>query len=365
MKDKKVIFIHLLNDYSGSPKVLSQVINAVKKEYDVELFTAKSDDGFLSDLGVKHHFFFYKRFENKYLTLLIFMLSQMHLFFKLQKYKNEDVLIYVNTLLPFCAGLAGKFMGKNVYYHIHETSITPLSFKRFLRSMVSKTASKIFFVSNSLMELESFDAKEQSVIYNALPKELEKMALDVSYKHKHDGFFSVLMICSLKQYKGVDEFVSIAKKLKQNQNIRFTLLLNADKSEIDNYFKDKELPSNINIISKQKDVVPFYKEASLVLNLSRIDEWVETFGLTVLEAMAFGIPVIVPPVGGPAEIVRDTKDGYLLSSYDTKRIAKTIEQLASDEKLCLQLSKNAKQRAADFSEDVFEKNILHIFSSDN
>ncbi len=231
--------------------------------------------------------------------------------------------------------------------------------------MVSKTASKIFFVSNSLMELESFNAKEQSVIYNALPKELEKMALGVSYKHKYDDFFSVLMICSLKQYKGVDEFVSIAKKLKQNQNIRFTLLLNAYESEIDNYFKDKELPSNINIISKQKDVVPFYKEASLVLNLSRVDEWVETFGLTVLEAMAFGIPVIVPPIGGPAEIVRDTKDGYLLSSYDTKKIAKTIEQLASDEKLCLQLSQNAKQRAADFSEDVFEKNILHIFSSDN
>ena len=34
---------------------------------------------------------------------------------------------------------------------------------------------------------------------------------------------------------------------------------------------------------------------------------IETFGLTALEAMAFGLPVIVPTVGGIAEMVEELK----------------------------------------------------------
>ena len=46
----KIIFIHLLNDFSGSPKVLSQIVKSYKnKNHDVELFTSK-DEGFLSNI---------------------------------------------------------------------------------------------------------------------------------------------------------------------------------------------------------------------------------------------------------------------------------------------------------------------------
>ena len=118
MSPKKIIFTHLLNDYSGSPKVLSQVIKAVQKDgCEVELYTGKSDDGFLSGLTDNHHHYFYKRFENKYLTLVTFMLSQVSLFFKLLIHRNEDVVIYVNTMLPFGAGLAGKLMAISQKVH--------------------------------------------------------------------------------------------------------------------------------------------------------------------------------------------------------------------------------------------------------
>jgi len=51
---------------------------------------------------------------------------------------------------------------------------------------------------------------------------------------------------------------------------------------------------NLQIISRQNDVTPFYNEASIVLNLSDKQRFVETFGLTALEAMSAGLPVIVP-----------------------------------------------------------------------
>jgi glycosyltransferase involved in cell wall biosynthesis len=99
-----------------------------------------------------------------------------------------------------------------------------------------------------------------------------------------------------------------------------------------------------------------------MMNLSRVDEWVETFGLTIVEAMAFGVPVIVPPVGGPTEIVRDGIDGYFISSYETQKIAQNIKDLANNEATCLILSENARERVQFFNETIFVDKITTLFS---
>ena len=361
---KKLIFVHLLNDYSGSPKVLSQVIQACEQQgMDIELFTGKSTKGFLTNSTKHHQFYFYKRFENKIGTLFSFITSQVHLFFKLLPYRNQDTSIYINTMLPFGAALFGKFFNKPVYYHIHETSISPAILKRFLRFMVQKTASKIVFVSNSVKNLESFKTIEQRVIYNALSEDFIQKAMKHRYQVKQDtGTFNVLMVCSLKAYKGVDEFMEIAKQCLSQDGISFTLVLNVNQQDIDSYFGARAIPNNVTIKAAQNDLHAFYQKASLTLNLSRIDQWVETFGLTIVEAMAYGVPVIVPPVGGPSELVTDGKEGYLMSSYETEAIANKIIELSTNETTCLALSKQALTRSKDFKEDTFNTNILNLLN---
>ncbi len=361
---KKIIFIHLLNDYSGSPKVLSQVINTFKKNnFDIELYTGKGGDGFLSHFADDEHYHYpYKRFNNRLLTLLSFMLSQLSLFFKLLKYRDKDVIIYVNTLLPFGAALAGKLMKKPVYYHIHETSITPLIFKNFLRTIAQFTAIKIIFVSKAVKKLEPFLDIPQEVIYNTLSDNFVKVAAQNKYSFLYNKTFNILMICSLKTYKGIHEYVKISALCEQNTHIKFTLILNAEESEIDLFFKEISIPSNLSLLPKQKNLVPFYSKTSLLLNLSRIDEWIETFGLTIIEGMAFGIPSIVPPIGGPAEIVSHEKEGYLISSYKTDVIAKKIQALSVDEKQCQLMSKASKEKIKHFNEQAFEEKILEVLS---
>lgn len=360
---RKIIFVHLLNDFSGSPKVLSQVIKATQKNgSEIALNTGKSSVGFLSNLTKKHHFYFYKRFENRYFTLVSFLLSQTILFFKLLKYFNKDIVIYVNTMLPFGAGLAGWVMRKPVYYHVHETYVSPPRLKSFLRTIIQKSANKIIFVSESVKELESFQNKEQLVIYNSLPRDFAVNGAKSNYIKKKESGFNVLMISSLKSYKGINEFVALAQLLVSNPEITFTLVLNAEKSEIDNYFSITELPSSIELIPRQSNVFKYYAKASLVLNLSRIDQCVETFGLTIIEAMSYGIPVIVPPVGGPSEIVTDGVEGYLISSYEVDTMAQKIMELSRHEKQCLILSENAKKRSLDFSEEVFNKEVLNVLN---
>lgn len=360
--NKKIVCIHLLNDFSGSPKVLSQVINAFKNnDVDVELLTGGNGEGFLSGLVTQHHHFFYRRFNQKLLTLMSYLFSQLSLFFKVLSYRNEDVVIYINTLLPFGAALAGKLMGKKVIYHIHETSISPTPLKLFLRKIVCLTASKIIFVSNSLFQQESFKGIEQQVIYNSLDSTLVKQASEVVYTPIKAGkTFNVLMVCSLKRYKGVDQFLQLAQLCSSDPAFTFSLVLNAETEEINRYFENKSKPTNLTIHSKQTDLHLFYSAASLVLNLSLIDEWVETFGLTILEAMAYGIPVIAPPIGGPTELIFNDSNGYLISAYETHALKDKIFALKNNPSLCLQLSQAARKRVGDFSEANFNNSILII-----
>ena len=355
---EKIIFIHLFNVRSGSPKVLSQVINSLrKKKFYTELLTSAHTDGFLTNIADQQHSLFYRRSENKLLTLFYYLLSQILLFIQCLRYWNKDVVFYINTMMPFGAALAGKLMGKQVYWHLHETSIKPKLLKQFLRFIINLTADKIIFVSRYLQEAESFKNKDQIIIYNSIDSTLipEKKPKILP------NTFNILMVCSLKKYKGVFEFLKIANLLHQNISLSFTLILNADQNEIDDYLNDETIPTNVTIYSRQQDVDLFYTQGNLLLNLSRPDEWIETFGLTILEGMIHGLPVIAPPVGGPAEIVRNTIEGYLISSYEVNTIAEKIVFLSTHKTEYETLSINALRRVNDFNEKEFEEKISAVF----
>ena len=178
---KKIVFIHLLNDRSGSPKVLSQTIKALKdKGYQTELLTSSHQDGFLTGVADTNRSLFYRRSENKFVTLFYYVLSQILLFLQCLRYTNQDVIFYINTMIPFGGALAGKLMGKKVIYHVHETGLKPKLLHSFLRSVISFTADEVIFVSEYLKEVEIFENKKQVVIYNALQSNI--IANKIEYK---------------------------------------------------------------------------------------------------------------------------------------------------------------------------------------
>jgi len=352
---KQLIFVHLFNDRSGSPKVLSQIVPAMSAlGRSVEVLTSSHQDGFLTGLPGQRRQVFYRRSESKLITLFYYLLSQAHLFFSCLRYWPQDVIFYVNTMMPFGAALAAKLMRKPVIYHVHETSIRPALLKKFLRLVIGLTAQKIIFVSDYLLRTEGFAGRAQFVLHNALETTLSTVPQASAGER-----FNVLMVCSLKKYKGVSEFIRIAQLLVET-HIRFTLVLNAEQEEVDAYFMGVELPENVSIFARQSDLSGFYAGASLLLNLSRPDEWVETFGLTILEGMSYGLPVIVPPVGGPAEIVTDGQQGYLISCYETQRIADAIRLISADRTLHAQLAQGARAQAQLFNPADFERKVAEI-----
>jgi len=357
---KKIVCIHLYNDFSGSPFVLSQSIDILSKNnYIVDVYTSDTE-GFLSDTKSNKFKVFYKRSNCKFFVLLYYLYSQINLFFKLLKYKSKDTIFYINTMMPFAAGLAGKLLGIEVIYHIHETSIRPNILKKFLLKVIEFTSNKNIYVSEFLTNAEPIKNVQGYTIYNTLPKSFMDKAN--KYKYNANMNFNILMICSLKEYKGILEFLELARLCS---DVKFDLVLNASTRDIDVYFKNIKKIANITISPSQKNLHPFYEKASLVLNLSRIDQWQETFGMTILEAMSYGIPCIVPPIGGPIEIVDDNINGYCISSYEVKEIAKKVIYLNNNRNILNKLSVSARLKSKQFKQEVFSSKILKVVNEKN
>lgn len=362
---KHIVCFHLFNDYSGSPKVLKMVLEGLlKKGYQVDLVSSRNGvlDELLHYKNLHKHSYPYKFSNNTLLTMLRYCIVQLYTFFLSFRWLFcKDVVFYINTLLPVGPALAGRMMGKRVVYHYHENAFVKGAFYKTLAALMQKLAHEIICVSKYQASFLK-RTRGVTVIPNALPKEFtDKLiyAPEAAFKRQ-----TVLMLSSLKDYKGTREFIQLSQRLP---GYKFVLVINDTQENIDKYLYDNNLTNirggNLTIHTRQEDVAPFYNSTSLVINLTNPQFAVETFGLTPLEAMSAGVPVIVPTVGGIAEMVEDDVNGYKINVQNLNAIEVKIRQMFEDEKLYSKLSNNAVLYSTQYNPyDTLDK-IIYILSN--
>ena len=70
----------------------------------------------------------------------------------------------------------------------------------------------------------------------------------------------------------------------------------------------------------------------------------DTFGQTIQEASASGLPVVAPAAGGPLDLVDDGESGYLVSPGDPDELAAAVGRLAASPALRERLGEAARRR---------------------
>ncbi len=233
---KHIVCFHLFNDYSGSPKVLAMVLNGLlSKGYTIDLVTSRH--GVLNELrgkqGIKFHTYGYRFSQNPFVTMLLYVYAQIYTFFFSFKYLfKKNTTFYINTILPVAPALAGKLMGKKVVYHYHENAFVKSRFYRLLAWAMERMADKIICVS---AYQASFLKRQEGVVVipNALPKEFVARL----HPNPEEAFMrkNVLMLSSLKEYKGTREFIELARQLPQ---FKFTLVINDTQENVDKYLSE-------------------------------------------------------------------------------------------------------------------------------
>ena len=357
----KIVCVQSRNDLTGSPKVLGQCIRYfIHNGYSVDLHCSNMEaKGFLKGIRKANYFpFHYHMHRNKLKRAFNFFAAHILLGIKMWRYRNQNVVFYINTLLPFGAALMGWLMGKPVIYHVHEAQLAPL-FRNFLMTIARISADQVIYVSKYLQSQHPIIGVPGRVIYNGLPQEFIFDAMKNTYYPNKPGRFNVLMLASLIASKGLHQMVALAKALPQ---AHFQLIISESMPKINAFFEGEALPDNLTLFPAQEDVMPFYANASLVINLSDTKKYIESFGLTLIEAMAHGIPVIAPPVGGPAELVEDGVNGYKIDSANLDAVVRQVKLLIERPMLCMELSAEALQSARKFDPIHMESKILQALT---
>ncbi len=87
----------------------------------------------------------------------------------------------------------------------------------------------------------------------------------------------------------------------------------------------------------------------------------EAFGMTVLEGMASGTPVIATNVGGIPEVLRNGQNGILVPPADAIALANSIERVASDHKLRRRLTDGGRRTSKQFTWDETARKTLEVY----
>lgn len=166
----------------------------------------------------------------------------------------------------------------------------------------------------------------------------------------------------MSKEKGVDYLLKAMKKvIKEYPEAK--LLIAGDGKERENLVKLTKMlniEKNVEFLGwKTKDELKKIYEDIDFLVVPSI--WQEPFGLTAVEAMAYGRPVIAFDVSGLRESVENDVNGFLVNVLDVNNLAEKIIDLLKDENTLNKFSKNARKKAELFSDEVFFREIRKFY----
>ena len=98
------------------------------------------------------------------------------------------------------------------------------------------------------------------------------------------------------------------------------------------------------------------KHLSIFINTTNI----ESFGLSVMEAAACGLPIITTNVGELIYIYEHKHDALLVEKNDIKAMARSIQNLLNDNKFAESLSVNAREKVEKYSWEFIGKSWKNI-----
>ncbi len=149
-----------------------------------------------------------------------------------------------------------------------------------------------------------------------------------------------LFIGFLDKHKGIFTLLNAFRKLK---NIPLKIVGDGPQKQRIRTIVQKENLNNIQIIGRidRSNVLKYMQKARLLIFPS---ECYEGFPVTIVEAMASGLPLIVSGIGAMAEIIQHGKNGLHFLSGNPSSLADAVNEVWNDDKLTTKLSEKSREK---------------------
>lgn len=281
------------------------------------------------------------------------------------KYEKLD-LIHVHYAIPHAISgyLAREIIKKSggnlrIITTLHGTDITLVglepSFLPLVKFSIEESCG-VTAVSRFLKEktLTNYHIeKDITVINNFIDTELYKPATSNGFKEHiaPNGEKVLIHTSNFRPVKRVSDTIRVFDIVRKEVPSKLLLVGDGpDRSECERLSRDLGLQKDVIFLGKQDALVDILNSADLFLMPSQS----ESFGLSALEAMSCGVPVISSSVGGLPELIVHNETGYIAEIGDIERMAKYAIDLLTNEKKYELFSQNSRARSI----NCFDKNII-------
>jgi L-malate glycosyltransferase len=118
------------------------------------------------------------------------------------------------------------------------------------------------------------------------------------------------------------------------------------------------LGDRVSWLGEREDVPQLVRALDVLL----LPSWEEPFGRALIEAMALNVPVVATSVGGPAEIIEDGRQGYLVEPRRAQAWAEAIGRFAEDPRRGWEMGRAGRRRVEQrFSLDRHVASMLGVY----
>jgi glycosyltransferase involved in cell wall biosynthesis len=244
-----------------------------------------------------------------------------------------------------------KLFRVKVLFQVHGGRLDEFLMKRsfFSKLVILRTlrlADQIAVLSSvQKRAFEKYDIQNEIII---VPNIVDANRFSQNSKRKKPGdnldrLIVILFITPIFfKRKGVWEILEAVPQVTQShKNVRFVFIgADQEESTMRSYCVQKGLQSYVEFPGRRfgQAIIDAYHNADIFL----LPSYQEGFPLTILEAMAAGLPVISTPVGAIPEVIENGVNGFLIPPRDSQALAEKINLLIEHRELREKMAENNK-----------------------
>jgi phosphatidylinositol alpha-1,6-mannosyltransferase len=200
------------------------------------------------------------------------------------------------------------------------------------------------------LEIGADASRVQTVPLGADP-EVFRPGLDQSEtraRYGLDGRRWLLSVARLTQHKGIDTGLRVIARLRQEYpDLGYAVVgSGTELSNLENLARALGVADRVRFLTDvpDRDLPGLYNCAEVYLGLSRLmEQRVEGFGISLVEAAACGIPVIAGRIGGIPEAVREGETGLLVDAEQPDDVCGALRTLLDDRGLAARLGEGGRR----------------------
>ncbi|WP_286739791.1 MULTISPECIES: glycosyltransferase family 4 protein [Acinetobacter] len=317
-----------LNNSGGTERVTTLVGNALsERNFNISILSLV--DGKKPFFDLNPSISTYSLYDKK----MSFKSNFLSTVWKIRKFVQEfeiDTLIVVDSIS--CIFTVPALFGLNIKHicweHFNFNVNLGIKYRNWGRILAAKYCDKIVVLTSRDKELWLEGIKKNKIKSKLViipnPNPYENTNIDPYLIREK----VIVAAGRLTEQKGFDLLIKAWAKIS-NQHSEWILKIigsGEDKESLELLAKNLNVDSSIELIPATKNIEKFYKKASIFCLSSRY----EGFGMVILEAQAFGLPVVSFECDcGPSDLIQHEKNGYLIPNEDIDALSKSLSKMMS------------------------------------